>query len=80
MAGFAEQQNTPRMERGARSRIERHSDVRRSLEFQRPDLYTTRLRVAGGQKTSAFVFKGKGLMGLLTPARMGKNADQIHGL
>jgi hypothetical protein len=44
------------------------------------DLYTTRLRVAGSRKAAAFGFKGKGLTGLLTPARMGKNGDQIHRL
>ena len=44
------------------------------------DLYTTRLRVGGGRKASAFAFKGKGLTGVLTPARMGKNGDQIQRL
>jgi len=44
------------------------------------DLYTTRLRLAGGRKAAALAFKGKGLKGLLTPARMGKNGDQIQRL
>jgi len=44
------------------------------------DLYTTRLKVTGGRKSAAFAFKGKGLTGLLTPARMGKNGDQIQRL
>jgi guanyl-specific ribonuclease Sa len=44
------------------------------------DLYTTRLRVGGSRKAAAFGFKGKGLTGVLTPARMGKNGDQIPRL
>lgn len=44
------------------------------------DLYTTRLRVGGGRKAAAFGFKGKALKGVLTPARMGKNGDQIPRL
>lgn len=44
------------------------------------DLFTTRLSVAGGRKPAAFAFKGKGLTGFLTPARMGKNGDQIQRL
>ncbi len=44
------------------------------------DLYTTRLRLNGGRKPAAFAFKGKGLTGVLTPARMGKNGDQIQRL
>jgi len=44
------------------------------------DLYTTRLKMAGGRQPAAFAFKGKGLTGLLTPARMGKNGDQIQRL
>jgi len=44
------------------------------------DLYTTRLKMGGGRKPAAFAFKGKGLTGLLTPARMGKNGDQIQRL
>jgi hypothetical protein len=44
------------------------------------DLYTTRLKVDGKRTAGAFGFKGKGLTGLLTPSRMGKNGDQIHRL
>jgi hypothetical protein len=44
------------------------------------DLFTTRVRVDGKRKAAAFGFKGKGLKGLLTSARMGKNGDQIHRL
>ena len=43
------------------------------------DLYTTRLRVGGGRKAAAFGFKGKGLTGVLTPARMGKMATKSRG-
>lgn len=44
------------------------------------DLYSTRLRLDGVRKAAAFAFKGKGLTGTLTPARMGKNGDQIQRL
>ncbi len=44
------------------------------------DLYTTRLRLGGRRRATAFAFKGKGLTGVLTPARMGKNGDQIQRL
>jgi hypothetical protein len=44
------------------------------------DLFTTRMVVDGHRRAAAFGFKGKGLRGLLTPARMGKNGDQIHRL
>jgi len=44
------------------------------------DLFTTRVVVDGKRTAAAFGFKGKGLKGLLTPARMGKNGDQIHRL
>ena len=44
------------------------------------DLYTTRLRVDGRRRAAAFGFKGRGLKGLLTPARMGKNGDQVPRL
>src|SRR4051812_8818741 len=42
------------------------------------DLFTTKLKVGGTRKAAAFAFKGKGLTGVLTPARMGKNGDQIQ--
>jgi hypothetical protein len=44
------------------------------------DLYTSRVKLNGKRRTTAFGFKGKGLKGVLTPARMGKNGDQIHRL
>lgn len=44
------------------------------------DLFTIRSKLNGGRMAAAFAFKGKGLTGLLTPARMGKNGDQIQRL
>jgi hypothetical protein len=47
---------------------------------EQSDLYSTRLRVRGQRRVAAFAFKGKGLKGVLTPAKMGKNGDQIQRL
>ncbi len=44
------------------------------------DLYTTQVRVRGARVATAFAFKGPGRKGMLTPAGMGKNADQIQRL
>ena len=44
------------------------------------DLYTTRLRLKSTRRSAALAFKGRGLKGILTPARMGKNGDQIPRL
>jgi hypothetical protein len=44
------------------------------------DLHTTRPRVNGTRHTAAFAFKGPGVTGILTPARLGKNGDQIQRL
>ncbi len=44
------------------------------------DLSSTRLRVAGKRRRAAFAFKGPGKSGRMTPAKMGKNADQIQRL
>jgi hypothetical protein len=44
------------------------------------DLFSTRLIIDGERKSVAFGFKGKGTTGLLTPRKMGKNADQIQRL
>lgn len=44
------------------------------------DLYTTRLKIKGVRHSSAIAFKGKATKGVLTPARMGKNGDQIQRL
>lgn len=44
------------------------------------DLFSTRLLINGERKSVAFGFKGKGTTGVLTPKKMGKNADQIQRL
>lgn len=44
------------------------------------DLYTTRLRLKGARCPAAIAFKGRGTTGVLNPARMGKNGDQIQRL
>jgi hypothetical protein len=47
---------------------------------EKGDLLTSRLYFGGKRITAAFAFKGRGLSGILTPARMGKNGDQIQRL
>jgi hypothetical protein len=44
------------------------------------DLLSTRVRLDGKRKSTAFAFKGKGQRGTLTPKLMGKNGDQIQRL
>jgi hypothetical protein len=44
------------------------------------DLHTTRVKLKGTRVASAFAFKGPGKKGILTPAMMGKNGDQIPRL
>jgi hypothetical protein len=44
------------------------------------DLWTTRLRLSGKRRATAFAFKGGGTKGKLTPGKMGKNGDQIQQL
>jgi hypothetical protein len=44
------------------------------------DLWTTRLRLGGKRRATAFAFKGGGTKGKLTPGKMGKNGDQIQQL
>jgi len=44
------------------------------------DLLTTRVRLNGKRAPAAFALKGKGKKGILTPAMMGKNGDQIPRL
>ncbi|MGH6804499.1 MAG: hypothetical protein ACREC3_14205 [Methyloceanibacter sp.] len=41
------------------------------------DLSSTRLVLDGGRRSAAIAFKGPGTSGRLTPAKMGKNGDQI---
>ena len=47
---------------------------------EKNDMYTTRLRLSGRRHAAAFAFKGPGTRGVLTPKKMGKNADQIQRL
>ena len=47
---------------------------------EKGDLQTTRVRVGGRRTSAAFAFKGPGLSGVLTPAKMGKRGDQILNL
>jgi len=44
------------------------------------DLFTTRITMNGKRYPAAFAFKGRGTSGILTPRKMGKNADQIQRL
>ncbi len=44
------------------------------------DLFSTRLFFRGQRATVAFGLKGKGTRGILVPAKMGKNGDQIQRL
>jgi hypothetical protein len=44
------------------------------------DLFTTKLRLNGKRISTAFAFKGPGTTGILTPAKLGKNGDQIQRL
>lgn len=47
---------------------------------EKSDLWTTRLRVGGRRRSAAVALKGPGLRSKLTPARMGRNGDQIQRL
>lgn len=47
---------------------------------ERNDLWTTRVLLNGKRVAAAFAFKGPGQRGKLTPAKMGKNGDQIARL
>jgi hypothetical protein len=47
---------------------------------ERNDLLTTRVRLGGRRRTAGVAFKGPGTRGKLTPAKLGKNADQIQRL
>jgi hypothetical protein len=47
---------------------------------EKSDLWTTRIRVGGRRRSAAIALKGPGLKSKLTPARMGRNGDQIQRL
>ena len=44
------------------------------------DLTSTRLTISGTRRIASIAFKGPGTSGKLTPAKMGKNGDQIQRL
>jgi hypothetical protein len=44
------------------------------------DLFTSKARIQGSRRSIAFAFKGPGTSGRLTPAKLGKNGDQIQRL
>jgi hypothetical protein len=44
------------------------------------DLFTTKVMIRGKRVPTAFAFKGPGKSGPLTPAKLGKNGDQIQRL
>lgn len=44
------------------------------------DLWSTRVLFKGKRIAAAFAFKGRATSGVLTPAKLGKNADQIQRL
>jgi hypothetical protein len=44
------------------------------------DLSSTNLVIKGKRRSAAFAFKGPGKSGILTPAKLGKNGDQIQRL
>jgi len=47
---------------------------------EKNDLWTTRLKLKSTRVRAAIAFKGPGQRGRLTPARLGKNGDQIQRL
>jgi hypothetical protein len=47
---------------------------------EKNDLFTNKLWLKGKRRTAAFALKGRGTKGTLTPAKMGKNGDQIARL
>ena len=47
---------------------------------EKNDLFTTHLEVYGVRRATAIAFKGPGTRGKLTPAKLGKNGDQIQRL
>lgn len=47
---------------------------------EKNDLFSTHVKIGGKRRAAAFGFKGPGAKGTLTPAKMGKNGDQIQRL
>ena len=48
--------------------------------LERNDFLTDKLKLGGSRRLAAFALKGPGMTGVLTPAKMGKNGDQIQRL
>lgn len=74
---------TPMLEAKFKEGIKRILNERgrfRDWGGERNDLLTTRLRLRGKRRATAFAFKGRGRQGKLTPGAMGKNGDQIQRL
>lgn len=51
--------------------------VDRDWGGERSDVFTSRVQMRGTRVPAAFLLKGRGLRGPLTPARLGKQGDQI---
>jgi len=47
---------------------------------EKNDIYTSRLQFRGSRRTAAFALKGRATQGPLTPAKMGRNGDQVGRL
>lgn len=47
---------------------------------EKNDIYTSRLQFRGARRTAAFALKGRATQGTLTPAKMGRNGDQVGRL
>jgi hypothetical protein len=47
---------------------------------EKSDLYSNKFKIKGSRRAVAVAFKGRGTMGKLVPAKMGKNGDQIARL
>lgn len=47
---------------------------------EKNDVFTTQMKVKSTRRTAAIAFKGPGQRGRLTPAKLGKNGDQIQRL
>jgi hypothetical protein len=47
---------------------------------EKSDLYTSKFRVKNARRAVAIAFKGRGTVGKLVPAKMGKNGDQVGRL
>jgi hypothetical protein len=78
-AGATQQISEQRFKKGLQAVV---GDKGKFMDWggEKSDLWTTRLRIGGRRWTAALALKGPGLKQKLTPARMGKNGDQIQRL